>query len=86
MSETLQAYLLERLPDYVRKLCIDNGEPESYESSLSMHIREVVYGDEDIVLAYYMDIPRSVLHRFGYTDDDIDEKMEEVFTYTEYPR
>jgi hypothetical protein len=85
MKGTLQDYLLKRLPEYVRELCIKNEAPESYETSLSMHIRDLIYGDEDIILAYYMNIPRQTLYRFGYTNEDIDEKMDEVFSDAVYP-
>lgn len=85
MQGTLQEYLLKRLPEYVRQLCEENGEPEEYESSLSMHERELSYGDEEIALAYYMNIPRKTLYRFGYTDDEIDEVME-IFDNVSYPK
>ena len=83
---TLQGYLYKKLPQYIRELTEKNGNPEEYESLLSIHSRELCYGNEDISMAYDMGIPRHTLYRFGYTDEEIDDYMDEMYSNVTYPK
>lgn len=83
MSDTLKDYLYEILDDFVTELIKETGD--DYETTHSVYSRNICYGD-DIETAYYMNVPKDILNKYGYNDNEIDEKMRELFGYgTEYP-
>ena len=57
-------------------------EVESYKNLMEM----TLYREQaDIEVAYYMEIPKKVLNRFGYTNKQLDEDLENAGIDGGYP-
>jgi len=77
-------YLSKRMDEHCRNHVIDmmemdedhedfKEEVESYKKLMEL----VLYREQrDVEVAYYMEIPRTTLRRFGYTYKKLDETLE----------
>lgn len=86
-------YLSDRMDEHCRNHVMDmmemdedhedfKEEVESYKTLMNMTLfRE----QADIEVAYYMEIPKEVLHTFGYTNKQLDEEIENAGIDGGYP-
>jgi len=86
-------YLGDRLNEHCRDYVINDmdispDDPE-FEEIMESHknlMEMTLYREQsEIEIAYYMEIPKKALYRFGYTNEDIKQELENVGMDPDYP-
>ena len=85
LGKRMDAHCREHVMDMME---MDEDDPdfkeevESYKNLMEM----TLYREQaDIEVAYYMEIPKKVLNRFGYTNKQLDEDLENAGIDGGYP-
>ena len=89
----LMRYLGDRLDEHCRDHVINmmeiNEDDPEFKEEFESHktlMEMVLYREQaTIEIAYYMKIPKKALYRFGYTNKEIKEQLEDSGMDGDYP-
>jgi hypothetical protein len=92
---SVQKYLSDLLEEHCRDHIESNmginpdDDKEEFEEELRDQIQLMemsIYRDSNIIEnAYYMEVPKKALYRFGYTKEEINREFSDIFAEDEYP-
>jgi len=89
VQKYLQDKLDEHCQDYVQTNMQLDPDDEEYDEEVQDHKQLMEMGiwrnEEIISTAYYMEIPKKALYRFGYTKAEINRIFSDEFAEDEYP-